>query len=136
MALLTRLVPGIDPLAHPRDLSEGQKLAVVLAVELAGDPPLVLLDEPTRGLDYAAKAVLADVVAAMAAEGRAVMIATHDVEMVAQTCSRVVVMAEGEIVSDGPARDVLTASALLATQVAKVANPVPLLTVKEYLDAR
>lgn len=136
MALLTRLVPGIDSTAHPRDLSEGQKLAVVLAVELVADPPLVLLDEPTRGLDYAAKAVLADVVAALAAEGRAVLIATHDVEMVAQTCSRVVVIAEGEIVSDGATRDVLTGSALLATQVAKVANPVPVLTVKEYLDAR
>lgn len=135
-ALLRRLVPGIDPQAHPRDLSEGQKLAVVLAVELAGNPPVVLLDEPTRGLDYAAKAVLADIVAAMAAEGRAVMIATHDVEMVAQSCSRVVVMAEGEVVSDGPTRDILAGSALLATQVAKVANPIPILTVQEYLDAR
>ncbi|HSO68326.1 MAG TPA: ATP-binding cassette domain-containing protein [Arachnia sp.] len=135
-ALLRRLVPGIDPESHPRDLSEGQKLAVVLAVELAGNPPVVLLDEPTRGLDYAAKAVLADIVASMAAEGRAVMIATHDVEMVAQSCSRVVVMAEGEVVSDGPTREVLAGSALLATQVAKVANPIPVLTVQEYLDAR
>lgn len=135
LALLRRLIPTIDASAHPRDLSEGQKLAVVLAVELAGNPPVVLLDEPTRGLDYAAKAVLTDIVEAMAREGRAVLIATHDVEMVAQTCSRVVVMAEGEIVSDGPTRDVLAGSALLATQVAKLTNPTPVLTVKEYLDA-
>ena len=135
LALLRRLVPAIDPEAHPRDLSEGQKLAVVLAVELAGNPPVVLLDEPTRGLDYAAKAELSRIIADMAAEGRAVLVATHDVEMVAQTCSRVVVMAEGEVVSDGPARDVLASSALLATQVAKVANPTPVLTVQEYLDA-
>lgn len=134
--LLGRLVPGIDPEAHPRDLSEGQKLAVVLAVELAADPPVVLLDEPTRGLDYAAKSVLAATVTAMAAEGRAVLIATHDVEMVAATCTRVVVMAEGEVVTDGDTRDVLAGSALLATQVAKVANPIPILTVQEYLDAR
>ena len=135
LELLRRLVPGIEPDAHPRDLSEGQKLAVVLAVELAGNPRVVLLDEPTRGLDYAAKAALSQIIADMAAEGRAVLIATHDVEMVATTCERVVVMAEGEIVSDGPARTVLAGSALLATQVAKVANPTPVLTVQEYLDA-
>ena len=132
MALLRTLVPTIDADAHPRDLSEGQKIAVVLAVELVGNPDVVLLDEPTRGLDYAAKAVLGETIQRMADDGRAVLIATHDVEMAARVCSRVVVMAEGEIVSDGPARDVLASSQLLATQVAKVANPVPLLTVEEY----
>lgn len=135
LALLRRLVPTIDPSAHPRDLSEGQKLAVVLAVELAGDPPVVLLDEPTRGLDYAAKAELSRIIADLAAAGRSVLIATHDVELVAETCQRVVVMAEGEIVSDGPTRSVLAGSALLATQVAKVANPTPVLTVREFVDA-
>lgn len=135
LTLLRRLVPTIDEAAHPRDLSEGQKLAVVLAVELAGDPPVVLLDEPTRGLDYAAKTELAAIIGDLAAAGRAVLIATHDVEMVAETCGRVVVMAEGEIVSDGPTRSVLAGSALLATQVAKVSNPTPVLTVREFLDA-
>lgn len=135
LSLLRRLVPDIEPAAHPRDLSEGQKLAVVLAVELARNPEVVLLDEPTRGLDYAAKEALSQIVAGMAAQGRAVLIATHDVEMVAQTCERVVVMAEGEIVSDGPTRDILAGSALLATQVAKVANPTPVLTVQEFIDA-
>lgn len=135
LALLRRLVPTIDPSAHPRDLSEGQKLAVVLAVELAGDPPVVLLDEPTRGLDYAAKTELSRIIADLAAAGRSVLIATHDVELVAETCERVVVMAEGEIVSDGPTRSVLAGSALLATQVAKVANPTPVLTVREFVDA-
>ena len=135
LALLRRLVPTIDPSAHPRDLSEGQKLAVVLAVELAGDPPVVLLNEPTRGLDYAAKAELSRIIADLAAAGRSVLIATHDVELVAETCERVVVMTEGEIVSDGPTRSVLAGSALLATQVAKVANPTPVLTVREFVDA-
>jgi len=95
---------------------------------------VVLLDEPTRGLDYSAKAELRDIIAAMAAEGRSILLATHDVELVADACDRVVVMAEGEIVSDGPTRDVLAGSALLATQVAKLTNPTPVLTVREYLD--
>nr|WP_108871597.1 ABC transporter ATP-binding protein [Tessaracoccus timonensis] len=133
--LLLELVPSIDLDTHPRDLSEGQKIAVVLAAELVGDPQVVLLDEPTRGLDYAAKGVLSSTIARMAAEGRSILIATHDVEMAARTCGRVVVMAEGELVSDGPARDVLASSQLLATQVSKVASPVPLLTVEEFHEA-
>lgn len=134
-ALLHQLVPGIAADVHPRDLSEGQKLALVLAVELVAQPDVVLLDEPTRGLDYAAKQALTGIIRRLAAEGRTIVVATHDVEMVATVCDRVVVMADGEIVSDGATRDVLPGSALLATQVSKVAAPVPLLTVKEYLDA-
>lgn len=133
--LLHSMVPSIDLESHPRDLSEGQKIAVVLATELVGNPDVVLLDEPTRGLDYAAKAVLSETITKMADEGRCVLIATHDVEMAATVCSRVIVMAEGEIVSDGPARDVLASSQLLATQVSKVSSPVPLLTVEEFHDA-
>lgn len=136
LELLRTLVPGIDPESHPRDLSEGQQLAVVLAVELSRKPEVVLLDEPTRGLDYAAKQALGDIIGALADAGHSIVVATHDVEMVAAVCDRVVVMAEGEVVSDGPAREVLPGSALLATQVAKVTNPVPLLTVEEYLGAR
>lgn len=133
--LLQELVPTIELDAHPRDLSEGQKIAVVLAIDLVAEPDVVLLDEPTRGLDYAAKRVLSSTIARLAEAGKSVVIATHDVEMAAQTCDRVVVMAEGEIVSDGPAREVLASSQLLATQMAKVANPVPVLTVEEYCDA-
>ncbi|MFJ7213633.1 ABC transporter ATP-binding protein [Amycolatopsis sp. NPDC098790] len=118
--LLDRLAPGIDPDRHPRDLSEGQRLALVLAVQLSASPSIMLLDEPTRGLDYPAKAALAGMIAAMAAEGRAVVVATHDVEFVATIADRVVVMAEGEIVSDGSTAEVLGGSPAFATQVAKI----------------
>lgn len=135
LELLRTLAPTVDPDAHPRDLSEGQKIAVVLATQLVAKPDVIFLDEPTRGLDYAAKEVLADHLRTLAKQGCSIVIATHDVEMVAKIANRVVVMAEGEIVSDGPVRDVLTQSQLLATQVAKVARPIPLLTVEEYIDA-
>jgi energy-coupling factor transport system ATP-binding protein len=121
--VLDRLAPGIDPAAHPRDLSEGQRLALVLAVQLTAAPPIMLLDEPTRGLDYDAKAALAATIAALTAEGRAVVVATHDVEFVAAVADRVMVMAEGEVVADGPAREVLGGSPAFAPQVAKILGP-------------
>lgn len=133
--LLDRLVPGVPDDTHPRDLSEGQRLALVLAIQLAARPPVVLLDEPTRGLDEHAKVHLAEILADLARQGRAVVLSTHDVEFVATVADRVVVMAEGEIVADGDATDVLAASPAFAPQVAKVLAPQPWLTVGEVLAA-
>ena len=121
--LLDRLVPGVPPTAHPRDLSEGQRLALALAVVLVGSPPVVLLDEPTRGLDYPAKAGLADVLRKLATDGHAVMVATHDVEFAAAAADHVVVLAEGEVVSNGPTRQVLAESPAFAPQVTKILGP-------------
>ncbi|MPV87849.1 ABC transporter ATP-binding protein [Georgenia ruanii] len=128
---LEALAPGVPAGRHPRDLSEGQRLALALAVQLAGDPAVVLLDEPTRGLDYAAKAALSRALGALAAEGRAVLLASHDVEFVAGCAHRTLVLAEGEVIADGPARDVLAGSAAFAPQVAKILRPLPLLTVED-----
>jgi energy-coupling factor transporter ATP-binding protein EcfA2 len=128
-SLLERIVPGIDGDAHPRDLSEGQRLALVLAVQLAAQPRVVLLDEPTRGLDYAAKERLTVMLRALAESGHAVVVATHDVEFVAGAADRVVVMAQGEIVADGPTADVVVASPAFAPQIARIMHPDAWLTV-------
>lgn len=133
--LLTRLIGAVDPDAHPRDLSEGQRLALALAVVLVAEPGVVLLDEPTRGLDYGAKEALGSVLASLAGEGRAVVLATHDVEVVAAVADRAVVLADGEVVADGPARDVVTHSPVFAPQVAKILSPQPWLTVDEVAGA-
>ena len=132
--LLDRLVPGLDETSHPRDLSEGQRLALVLAIVLTARPPVVLLDEPTRGLDYAVKAELARIVRDLAAAGHAVLIATHDVEFVAGVADDVVVLAEGEVVSSGSAREVVAASPSNAPQVTKILGA-PWLRVDEALIA-
>jgi energy-coupling factor transport system ATP-binding protein len=129
--ILDRLAPGIDDTTHPRDLSEGQRLALVLAVQLSASPPVLFLDEPTRGLDYAAKEALSRILADLATGGRAVVVSTHDVEFVAGAADRVVVMAEGEIVADGDTTDVIVASPAFAPQVAKVLAPLPYLTVDQ-----
>jgi energy-coupling factor transport system ATP-binding protein len=130
-AVLERILPGMPRDRHPRDLSEGQRLALALAIVLAPAPPLVLLDEPTRGLDYPGKARLVRLLADLAADGHAVIVATHDVELVAQVATRAVVLAEGEVVADGVARDVVCHSPVFAPQVAKVLAPDPWLTVDE-----
>ncbi|MFB7377144.1 ABC transporter ATP-binding protein [Kitasatospora purpeofusca] len=133
--ILDRLAPGIPDDTHPRDLSEGQKLALVLAIQLAAAPRVVLLDEPTRGLDYHAKEALTGIVAALAAEGRTVVVSTHDVEFVASAADRVVVMAEGEIVADGRTDEVIVASPTFAPQTAKILAPLPYLTVHQVAQA-
>lgn len=119
-ALLERLAPGIDPAGHPRDLSEGQRLALAVAIVLTAGPPVLLLDEPTRGLDYPGKHALSDILRGLAADGRAILVATHDVEFVAQVADDVVVLAEGEVVSAGPVRQVVAESPAFAPQVTKV----------------
>jgi energy-coupling factor transport system ATP-binding protein len=134
-ALLDRLLPGLDRDAHPRDLSEGQRLGLVLAVQLVAGPPVLLLDEPTRGLDYGAKARLAALLRELAADGRAVVVSTHDVEFVATACDRVVVLADGEVVADGPTADVVVASPVFAPQVAKILSPAAWLTVDQVRGA-
>jgi energy-coupling factor transport system ATP-binding protein len=130
-ARLEELLPGLGGDAHPRDLSEGERLALALAVVLAPAPPLVLLDEPTRGLDYGAKERLVASLQDLARTGHAIVVATHDVELVAELADRVVVLADGEVISDGPARSVMCGSPGLAPQVARIFAPMQLLTVRE-----
>ena len=133
--LLEALAPGIPAEQHPRDLSEGQKLALVLAVQLTADPPVLLLDEPTRGLDPTAKAALSRVLRGLAQRGRSVVVSTHDVEFVAEVADRVVVMAAGEVVADGPTTEVVVSSPAFAPQVSKVTAPGPWLTVDDVREA-
>ncbi len=133
--LLAELAPDVPLDRHPTDLSEGQRLILALCVVLAAAPSLVLLDEPTRGLDYGAKRRLMGIVRKLVADGRAVVLATHDVELVAEVATRVLVMAEGEIVADGPTPEVLVSSPAFAPQVAKVLAPQPWLTVADVAAA-
>ncbi|MER5815553.1 ATP-binding cassette domain-containing protein [Streptomyces californicus] len=134
-ALLSELVPGVADDTHPRDLSEGQRLALALALVLTGRPPLLLLDEPTRGLDYAAKARLVGVLRGLAAEGHAIVLATHDVELAAELAHRVVILADGEVVADGPTGRVVVSSPAFAPQTAKILAPQEWLTVSQVRGA-
>ncbi|MEY9990952.1 energy-coupling factor transporter ATP-binding protein EcfA2 [Streptomyces sp. V4I8] len=133
--LVSELLPDIPDDIHPRDLSEGQRLTLALAVVLTAEPPLLLLDEPPRGLDYAAKARLIGILRGLAAEGHAIVLATHDVELAAELAHRVILLADGEVIADGPAADVVVASPSFAPQVAKILAPQKWLTVAEVREA-
>ncbi|UQX00977.1 ABC transporter ATP-binding protein [Streptomyces sp. RerS4] len=134
-ALVSALLPDVPDDTHPRDLSEGQRLTLALALVLTGRPALLLLDEPTRGLDYAAKARLIELLRALAAEGHAIVLATHDVELAAELAHRVIILAGGEIVADGPTAEVVVSSPAFAPQVAKILAPGHWLTVSQVAAA-
>jgi energy-coupling factor transport system ATP-binding protein len=82
---------------YPRDLSSGERQRAALAAVLAGRPDLVLLDEPTRGMDFAARAALIKLVAGLRDAGSAVVLATHDVALQEALADRVVQVCEGRV---------------------------------------
>jgi energy-coupling factor transport system ATP-binding protein len=122
---------ALDPRADPHDLSEGQRLGLVLAIQLTADPRVVLLDEPTRGLDYTAKDRLAGIVRRLRDAGSCVVVSTHDVEFAATLCDRTVLLAGGEVIAEGSTREVITSSPAYSPQLAKVFHPAPVLRVEE-----
>lgn len=119
-ALLAQL--GLAHLAdaYPRDLSVGERQRAALAAILVVRPQALLLDEPTRGLDYAAKAQLTALLQAWRAAGMAILVVTHDVELAAALADRVVLMSQGEVIAAGSPGDVMGASPLFAPQVARL----------------
>ena len=102
---------------------------------MAADPRLLCLDEPTRGLDHDAKAVLVGHLRAIARRGTSVLLASHDVELVAEVADRVVLLAGGRVVEDGPTRRVVCQTPVFAPQVARVTGSDRWLTVDEVRAA-
>ena len=134
-ALLNQLAPEIDLSVHPRDLSEGERLSLVLAIVLSCSPQVLVLDEPTRGLDYRAKHRLVETLKKIVPPESAIVLASHDVELVAQLATRVIVLADGEKVADGDVAEILTSSPAFAPQISKVFGAGKWLTVAEVLES-
>jgi len=115
-SLFAKFAGRVDPRKHPRDLSAGQQLALVLAVQLVKGARVVLLDEPTRGLDYEAKRALARILEGLKSAGNGIVLASHDIEFVAMLASRVIVLEDGCIIEEGKPEQVFAAGATLASQ--------------------
>jgi energy-coupling factor transport system ATP-binding protein len=105
---------------YPRDLSLGEQQRVAIGSVMVLKPELLIMDEPTHGLDYHNKELLVALLKELAGRGKGVILATHDVELAAQCADRVVLLAEGTIVIDAPAREVLSESMLFSPQVNKL----------------
>lgn len=82
---------------YPRDLSVGERQRVALGAVTISLPKVVLMDEPTRGLDYASKAALLKILQEWRQAGKAILLVTHDVEFAAMACDRVAIMEKGHI---------------------------------------
>lgn len=105
---------------YPRDLSVGERQRVALAAVLVAGPEVLLLDEPTRGLDYGQKEALEGFLRLQRDRGRAVVVATHDVELAARCADRVVILDKGSVLADGPAGAVMVAYPAFASQVSRL----------------
>jgi energy-coupling factor transporter ATP-binding protein EcfA2 len=125
----------------PRDLSGGERQRLALAIAMAGrgiggDPPaLVCLDEPTRGMDRARKEGLRELIAALAGAGAATIVATHDVEFAASFASRVVLLGDGEVIADGPGREILSGGWYFSTEVARILGRPGAITPEQGADS-
>jgi energy-coupling factor transport system ATP-binding protein len=134
--LLAKLGLADKASAYPRDLSVGERQRVALAAIMVTKPDVLLLDEPTRGLDYAAKDALADLLRGWRAEGLAIVVVTHDVELAALLADRVVLMSQGEIIANGAPAEVMGASPLFAPQVARLYPGSGWMTVEDVLQEK
>jgi ABC-type polar amino acid transport system ATPase subunit len=114
--LLDSLGVGGRAAAYPRQLSGGEAQRVAIARALAVDPPLLLMDEPTAALDPARRGSLGETLRRLAAEGRGLLLATHDVDFARDFSDRVVILAGGQVVEEGAARSVLAHPAHQATR--------------------
>ena len=119
--------------SYPRDLSVGQRQRVALGAIMVTRPQVLLLDEPTRGLDYGAKRALVALWQRWQARGMGLLLVTHDVELVAQVAQRVVVLSEGEVIGEGNTAVVLNASPLFAPQIARLFPQQNWLTTQDVL---
>ncbi len=118
--LLARLGLGDKADSYPRDLSTGERQRVALGAVLVTHPGALLLDEPTRGLDYGAKLTLVRLLKAWRDEGMAILMVTHDVELAVQAADRVILLENGLVTADGSPVEVLANSSTFMPQVAKI----------------
>lgn len=104
----------------PKDLSFGQKQLVVLAATLASEPAIICLDEPTRGLDYALKNQLGEILKKLKSNGRAIILVSNDIEFIAEYSDNIMIMSKGEIITKGDKYNILTKATFYAPQISRI----------------
>jgi len=127
--------------SYPRNLSGGERQRVALASVLVGEPEVIVLDEPTRGMDYVLKKKLVNYLDDYRRRGNTVIMVSHDVETIAECAQRVVLLSEGRVVVEGSKREVLSKALLFSPQINRLAQALSgygvadtTLTVSEMLE--
>jgi energy-coupling factor transporter ATP-binding protein EcfA2 len=126
---------------YPRYLSGGEKQRVALASVLVAMPEIIILDEPTRGMDYSLKKELIVILNDLRSLGKSIIMITHDIEMVAECADRVILLSEGQLVVDDNKRDVLSRALIFSPQINRLAQSLShlgiadnTLTVEEFME--
>lgn len=120
-ALIERF--GFDPNAEPFLLNRGARQLLALASVIALETPIIILDEPTTGLDFRECSKVMELIAGLNVQGKTVVMVCHDMEVTADYAKRVIAMTQGRIVGDGPTfevfrdRDILEKAHLLPPQI-------------------
>ncbi len=108
---------------YPRSLSGGEKQRVALASVIVREPKILVLDEPTRGMEYGLKKELMDFLNDYRREGNTIILVTHDIETVAEHADRVILLSEGKVIADGITREVLSDALLFSPQINRLIKP-------------
>ena len=135
LTLFSALAPTISADTHPRDLSTGQQLALALAIALASNPQVLLLDEPTRGLDGRTKELLLHELELRTLNETTVILATHDIELVAEVADYVVLLKDGRVQAQGFPSEILGPKFGYHTITSEVFSPLPLFTLDDVRSA-
>jgi len=116
---------GLSHLAHryPRELSGGEKQRLALAAVMAGEPDILILDEPTRGIEDRLKMELMRILNDYRQQSKTVILITHDVELVARFGERVILMSEGRIIVDGDKHHVMSGALMFSPQINRLVQP-------------
>ena len=129
--VFVQLVGRVDASTHPRDLSAGKQLALALAVQLVKDSEIVLLDEPTRGLDYAAKRTLVSLLQGLQGHGKTIVVASHDVEFLASIADRVVTIEAGRVKAQRSSAEQFGFGGATESELAQVSRTLGLITLNQ-----
>jgi len=123
--------------ANPRDLSTGERQRAALACVMAARPKLLLLDEPTRGLDYLLKEELGEILLQLQAQGTTIFVVTHDVEFAAQYANEITLMAGGAVIASGKKQEILTGSTFYSPQISRLFHNIVdgIVTFEQGIDA-
>lgn len=122
MAARLDIAPLLD--RHPYDLSGGEQQKCALGKLLLTDPKILLLDEPTKGLDAEYKERLRTLLHALRAEGRTIVLVTHDVEFAAAVADRCALFFDGEVIADGAPNEFFSGNHFYTTAASRTARAV------------